>query len=364
MGQPSLDIDLGRIRDNARLILGLCRDNGIEPTAVVKGFNALAPVVDVIARAGYGTIASSRLPHLRRVRERRLPVRTMALRIPMPSEAAEVVEVCDISLNSEIDTVGRLDAAAARRGAVHAVVWMRDVGDLREGVFDSDRFVRDAVHIEKTFRHIHLLGVGTSLTCYGTVRPSVVNLGDLVDSASAVEAAIGRKLEMVSGGSSSSVPLLVRGKMPKGITNLRLGAVLMYHTLSLAEDELPELRDAFRVNIEVIEAAVKPTVPRGELAYDCFGNGKVFEDRGERRRVILGVGAFDLGDCLKLRTLDAGARVLGASSDHLIVDVHDSDREYRPGDVMSFLMSYQSILTATANEFVHKRFHPGSSGGE
>lgn len=355
MKYPSLDINLDNLLGNATLVRNECRRRGIEPVAVVKGFNALDEMVDVIVRAGFACIASSRIPHLRRTRERGLPVRTMLLRLPMLSEVEEAVRYCDVSLNSELETVARLDAAASRSGTVHDVLWMRDVGDLREGVSCREEFIRGAVEVEKAFRSIRLLGVGTSLSCYGTVRPSRENLSELVENAQAVESAIGRKLEVISGGSSSSTPLLLKGGVPPGVNQLRLGSVLMYHTLSLREDELPELRDVLTVTAEIIETGVKPTRPVGELAHDCFGNPKEFPDLGSRRRAILAVGAFDLGDCTKLRPLDAGVRVLGASSDHLVVDLEDAEKEFRLGDVLSFGMSYQSILVSTANGHVRKR---------
>ncbi|UQZ89420.1 alanine racemase [Deltaproteobacteria bacterium Smac51] len=358
--RPTLDIDLTRIYDNAVLMKSFLQARGINPTAVIKGFNGIDEVVGTIVEAGYDCVASSRLHHLRRVRERGWPVKTLALRIPMMSEIPELVGVCDISFNSQLETIRLINEEAARQKTTHQVVLMRDLGDLREGIFAAERFIETAVEIERGFPNIHLSGIGSNLACYGTVRPTPENLGELADNAREIERAIGRKLEIVSGGASSSVPLAVRGQMPAGINHLRIGAILMYHTISLAADELSELQHAFLLTAEIVEIGEKPTRPHGELGRDCFGNTKRFEDRGLRRRALLAIGAFDVGDCVKLMPLDEKVEVLGGSSDHMIVDIHDSERHYRLGEIMSFRLPYQSVLMTTASESVHKIIHPRS----
>lgn len=361
MSYPAIDVDLRRIYENALLLREKCRAAGIEPTAVIKGFDGIDEIVDAIALAGYTSFASSRLAHVRRVKERMAglcAVRTLALRIPMPSEAEDVVRWCDASLNSERATLERLDAAAARQGVTHGVILMRDLGDLREGFFESDRLVETACAVEENFSRLRLLGVGTSLSCYGTVRPSVENMSCLVRDAQAIERRIGRMLEVVSGGSSSSVPLVIRGQMPARINHVRIGSILMYRTRSLEPHELPGLRDAFSLEAEIVEIAEKPTHPIGVLGKDCFGNVKRFEDRGVRRRAILALGAFDIGDSESLAPFDENAHVLGCSSDHTIVDIHDSERDYRVGGTMRLRMHYRAIMTGMANGLMRKRFAP------
>ena len=71
----------------------------------------------------------------------------------------------------------------------------------------------------------------------------------------------------------------------------------------------------------------------------------------------MALGAFDIGDAVKLMPLDKNAKVLGASSDHLIVDIHDSTENYTLGSIMTFRMPYQSILLSTANSIMHRQIH-------
>ena len=360
MAFPALEIHGDKIARNAEIILSLCREHGIEPAAAVKGYNALDEITDIIVETGFRTLASSRLPHLASIRRRGYPVHTMMLRLPMLSEIASVIELCDASLNSEQKTLRALDEEAARRGKRHGVILMRDLGDLREGIFDRAGLIELACRVERDFQNLDLMGIGANLSCYGTVMPTSENLSLLARDAYEIEREIGRKLEIVSSGGSTSLPLLLNGDMPSGISQLRIGGGIITRSEipGLPEDALLEMADdALILNAEIIEAGEKPTHPVGVLGVDCFGNAKTFEDRGTRRRALLALGAFDIGNHEKLIPLDRGVKILGCSSDHMILDIHDSRREYRLGDSVSFKLLYQAMLYATASPLIEKIFY-------
>lgn len=355
---PLLDIDLQIINNNAKTLLNLCRENGIEPFAIVKGFNGIDSITEAIVEAGYKTIGSSRIPHLKRAKGANLPVETLALRIPMQSEVKDVISFCDISLNSEVETLRLLDREAGAQGKTHKVIIMRDLGDLREGIIDREKFVKTAVFVEESLKNLHLYGVGANLTCYGSVIPTTKNLSVLAEDAREIEAIIGRKLEIVSGGNTTSIPLVARGEMPEGINNLRIGEaiVLPCDLMDLWKCPVPGLsNEGMTLKAEIIEIGEKPTHPIGKLGTNCFGNCCTYEDKGVRRRALLAMGAFDFGDCEQLIPEDDDIQVLGASSDHTIVDIHDSKRDYRLGDTISFQLHYQAMLFATDNALITKR---------
>lgn len=353
MHYPLLEIHTQKIARNAKIILELCRRNGIEPAAVSKGYNAIDAITDAIVEAGFRTVGSSRLPHLQAVRQRGYPVATLMLRLPMPSEIAAVVDCADISLNSEPAVAALLDAEAKRQGKRHALIWMRDLGDLREGIFDARMFVETACRIEREFPHLHLLGVGTNLSCYGSVVPTYENLSELVANAREIERSIGRKLDVISGGGTTSLPLLLSGRMPEGINHLRIGGAIPLRSEFAQLEALSN--ETLILKAEIVEIGEKPTHPVGVLGVDCFGNVKEYEDRGTRRRALLAAGAFDVGNSDKLLPVDPGVRILGCSSDHMIADIHDSQHAYRLGDTVAFTLLYQAMLFATANPLVRKQ---------
>ena len=355
---PVLEINQALIRDNASIIFNLCKGEGIEPAAVIKGFNALPQIIEPILDAGYTTLASSRIPHLVSIQDKNYPVEAMLIRIPMLSEAEDVVRFSNISLNSELKMIELLDRVARNIGAKHRVILMRDLGDLREGIFDRERFVETACKIEKNYSGVVLHGIGTNLGCYGSVMPTTENLSQLVKDAREIERHINRKLDVVSGGSTTSIPLLAMGGMPEGINHLRIGEanVLAHDLAGFFGCPLPgHTNNTLTLKAEIIEIGEKPTHPVGKLGINWFGETPVYEDRGVRRRAILGIGAFDLGAPEKLVPKDKHIKVLGSSSDHTIIDIHDCKTPYSLGDIVSFTLCYQNMLFSTANPLIHKK---------
>lgn len=354
---PRLLIDSNLAEKNASVVRQICLDNNIRPMAVIKGFNALPALVDAIIAAGYTRFGSSRIAHLRALKERGLDVETAALRIPMLSEVEELVRWCDISLESEIETLREVDREASRQGITHKVILMRDLGDLREGIVSPEEFYTLAETVEHKLPHLYLEGVGTNMTCYGSMIPTPENTGELVQDAREIERRIGRRLNTVSGGASSALALAIGKTIPAGITELRIGnALILPNDLSPYIDSIPSglSNRILRLQAEIIEFGEKPTMPRGPIGVDGFGSQRHYEDRGIRRRALLALGQLDVGDCKKLIPIDSGAQILGASSDHMIVDIQDSKCDYHLGGIMEFELTYQSMMHATLSDLIEK----------
>lgn len=75
------------------------------------------------------------------------------------------------------------------------------------------------------------------------------------------------------------------------------------------------------IKAEVIECRDKPSFPVGELGVNAFGEVGHYEDRGIRRRALVAMGRVDYGNCFDLIPRMEGIEVIGASSDHTILDV-------------------------------------------
>lgn len=87
-----------------------------------------------VTRRGKG-IGESRFENIRRLRAAGINCPMLLLRSPPLALADEVVRYVDISLNSELPIIQALSEAALRRGKVHDVILMVDLGDLREGIW-------------------------------------------------------------------------------------------------------------------------------------------------------------------------------------------------------------------------------------
>jgi predicted amino acid racemase len=354
-----VEIDLDKIEHNARTVAGLCAEHGIGVTGVTKGTCGHPEVARAMLRGGVGSIGESRLDNVRRLQEAGVEASFQLLRVPTLSRVEEVVDAVDLSLNSELPVLTALSEAARRRGRVHPVIVMVDLGDLREGVWPDDlpAFVRESARLSG----VSIVGLAANLTCYGGVAPTSENMGQLVRCADEAEAILGRRLAWLSGGNSSALPMIAAGEMPARINHVRIGEAILLGRETLHREPWPDtFQDAFLLHAEVIERKHKPTLPIGPRVEDAFGRTPEFADRGEHDRALLNLGREDV-DVEGLEPLDARLRVLGASSDYLVVDVSEAEGDVGVGDEVVFSFRYGALLAAMDSEYVEKRL-PGAAG--
>ena len=184
--------------------------------------------------------------------------------------------------------------------------------------------------------------------------PTTHALEALVNLKTQIEEFTGIQLYVVSGGNSSNIGLLMGGGTPPGITELRLGESILLGTESTQRQPIPGCaQDAFIVKAEVIEVLLKPSKPFGQIGQNAFGVVPQFADRGTRKRAICAIGLQDMDES-GLTPLDAGIFVLGASSDHLILDVEEAKRPIQVGSVLSFRPNYSALLRACTSPFIEK----------
>ncbi|MDO8916231.1 MAG: alanine racemase, partial [Coriobacteriia bacterium] len=246
-----------------------------------------------------------------------------------------------------------LDRACARAGTRHSIVVMIDVGDLREGLMPDAA----GAFIERVagLGHIDIVGLGASLTCYGAIVPDEHNLGLLANLAQEAGDRLGRRM-LVSGGSSTSIAMVMAGRAPAAIDNLRIGEAILLGVDPATREPIPGLSlrtDAIILTAPVIECAFKPSLPIGTAAQDAFGATPAFQDLGVRRRAILALGRQDVAP-EDIVPLDPGVRVLGASSDHLVLDVEDMVAAPEVGDAISFVPGYAATLRLFTSRYVAK----------
>ena len=349
---PQLEFDLALLRSNADAVISRCRGMGIRVCGVVKGVDGLPEAARVLRAAGAAELGTSRLEQVAKCRAAGVPGPWLLIRIPGLTELPDVVALCEASLQSEWPTLLALEEECLRQNKTHRVIVMTDLGDLREGFWDKKELVDVCERVERELPHVHLAGIGVNLTCYGSTKPTPEKMNELVGLARQVEQRIGRKLEIVSGGATSSFTLVHWGTMPAGVNHLRIGeAILLGKDLQVdwGIRDMDYLRmDALTLRAEVVEVKDKPTYPIGEFAIDAFGRKPVYEDRGIRRRAILALGRADVGELESLIPREPGLTVIGGSSDHCIVDVEDCPRRLQVGDIVEFSLCYSHMLYATA----------------
>lgn len=347
---PRVEIDLKKLRNNIDQMVSRCKNQGIEVAGVIKGCTGIPQCAKQFEDGGCSFIASSRLEQLQDARDFGIKLPLMLIRIPMLSEVKEVIRLTDISLNSELAVLKALNDEAVIQGKVHQVILMVDLGDLREGFWSREDLLEAALMVEQKMEGLELAGVGTNLGCYGSINATPEKLQELVECAELIEGKIGRTLRYISGGATTSLPRVLEGNMPERVNLLRVGEGIL-----LAKD-LRDLwgldmsfmyQDVFVLKAEVIEVKDKPSHPVGEIMFDAFGFKQEYVDRGIRRRALLALGKVDYAFPDMIFPRDKGIEILGASSDHTIVDVQDAKRDFKVGDIMAFDLCYATIVYVT-----------------
>lgn len=353
MTTPYLNIELDKIEHNARTIVGLCQDHGIEVTGVTKVTCGNPHVARAMLRGGVTAIADSRLENIQRLKQAGVESLYMLLRLPPLSAVETVVANVDVSLNSELAVLEALSDAAQARGKIHDVILIVDLGDLREGIWADDLipFVKAA----KTLPAIRIKGLGTNLACFAGLIPNTENMQRLVELANEVEQQFKLQLEWLSGINSSGLNLIASGGMPKQVNHARIGEAMLLGCETTHRTPWPDTwQDAFLLHAEVLELKQKPSAPQGELGEDAFGHHPEFTQRGESLRALLNVGREDI-DVQGITPLDERLVVLGASSGYLAVDVSDATKHIKVGDTIAFTLNYSALLTAMTSVYVKKR---------
>ena len=93
------------------------------------------------------------------------------------------------------------------------------------------------------------------------------------------------------------------------------------------------------------------------LRYDAFCHQVQYEDRGIRRRALLALGKCDYGDPDELLPKLEGVQVLGASSDHTILDIQDAvdaGADIKVGDIIEFNIKYATIVYLSNSDNIEK----------
>ena len=351
MNAPRLEIRLDRIHHNAHTLVERLSARQISVTGVTKATLGSPEIARELLRGGVTAIGESRIENIETLRAAGLSAPMVLVRSPMLSQTDQVVASADVSLNTEVEVVAALSSAAHEQHRTHGVVLMVELGDLREGILPGD--LAAAVRRTLAFPGIVLRGIGTNLACHSGVAPDEQNMAELSSLASSLESTFGVTFTIVSGGNSANLDWVFSGADVGRIDNLRLGEAILLGREPLRRQAIEGLHtDAITLVAEVIESKTKPTKPWGTIEETAFGAAAPGIDRGSRGRVILAVGVQDV-DPAGL-TPPAGMQILGASSDHLVLDGGTTVPAL--GDELRFGLNYSALVRAMTSPFVVRAF--------
>lgn len=345
-----------KLRENYDYLNDLFKKNDIQWAVVTKLLCGNETFLQEVLDLGVQQVCDSRVTNLRTIKQMAPDMMTIYIKPPAKRAVKGIVKYADISFNTELSTIRLLSEEAGRQNKIHKVIIMIELGELREGVMRDD--LMDFYSQVFELPHIEVVGLGANLSCLYGVLPNDDKLIQLSLYKQLIEARFNRKIPLVSGGSSVTISLLLHSQLPKGINHFRVG-----DTLFLASDVYNNSTfdfmnsDVIRLYAEIIELYEKPKVPSGELGHNVEGHTFDFSDvdpEATSCRGIIDIGILDV-EVEHLRPIDPKMKIVGASSDMVVIDVEENPKNYKVGQLVEFELDYMSALRLLNSRYIDKK---------
>lgn len=305
---------------------------------------------------GIRELMDSRISNLRTIKRLDPDIKTYYIKPPPRRSIRSVVKYADVSVNSDLETMKLLSKEATKQDKLHQVIIMVEMGELREGVMGEDlvSFYEQAFDLP----NIEILGFGTNLNCLYGVMPSRDKLIQLSLYRQIVETKFDKKIKLLSGGTSVTIPMLAKKQVPPGVNHFRVGETLYCGADLWTGKTIRGMKDdVITFKAEIIELIEKPVVPEGTLAENPSGEAFEIDDSDYGKtswRALLDVGLLDIGPDF-LIPIDKNMELAGASSDILVIDLGKNPRKYKVGDFIKFKLKYMGALRLFNSDYVIKR---------
>lgn len=367
----TLVIHTDRILKNIKKLNRYLNKHNIEWTLVTKVLSGNKAVLEKLLQdpiikssrsdGNVHSIGDSRISNLRGIKKiAASDVTTMYIKPPPIKLARAIVESADISLNTSLETIKALNEEAKLQNKIHQIIIMIELGELREGIV-TDKII-DVYDKIFHLSNIKLIGLGANLGCMYGVEPTYDKLVQLCLYKYLLEAKFGRKIPFVSGGSSITLPLIGRKKIPLGINHLRIGEAAFLGTSPLNNKRFRDLStNAFRFYGNIIELEKKQSIPEGNITEANIGHvAPIKEKEGVREtyRAIVDFGILDV-DIDNLEPIDEEVKFVGITSDMAVYDLGDNRTrsnkpKYKIGDMLCMEPNYMAVARLMASRFVEK----------
>ncbi|MDR8394415.1 alanine/ornithine racemase family PLP-dependent enzyme [Aliifodinibius sp. S!AR15-10] len=344
-----------KLRDNYNYLDKLFKKNGIKWGITTKLLCGHEPYLKEVADLGVKEMHDSRISNLEKIKNIDPETLTIYIKPPPKDIIESVVRYADVSLNTELSTLHALSEEAERQDKIHKVIVMIEMGDLREGVVREDLID----FYEKIFKlpNVEVIGLGTNLNCMHGVMPDEDKLIQLSLYKQILELRFDVDIPLVSGGTTVTIPLVLKNRLPKGVNHFRVGEALFFGKNLFTGGTISGMHEGvFELYTQIIEISEKPKVPSGELGVNPQGQKYDIdeEDYGETSyRAILDIGYLDI-DPEHLINVHDDIKVADASSDMLVLDVGDNSNDYEVGDFIRFRLKYMGALGIMNSDYIDK----------
>jgi len=345
MSTPRVEINLNKIQKNSQYLVQKLRIKGINTIGVTKAVCGDPAIALAIIAGGVTGLADSRIENVIRMREAGIISDITMIRTPMSSQIQLIVDSCNFSYNTEISVIEALACTALKKGKIHNIVLMVEMGDLREGIMPSD--------LENTFKRIvqipgiNIKGIGANFACLNKAPPNQKSMSLFSNIIDKLKNKYEDNIRIISGGNSASLPWVFSNNNLNQINELRLGESILLGSDPISGNPIQGLyTDAFTLISEVIESKRKPEFIKTSSA-------KIISNHLKKNdQVILAIGNQDT-DANSL-VFPNGFTFVGATSDHLVLNT--SNLKLSIGAECRMKMNYNSLMKVMNSPTVQKKY--------
>lgn len=344
-----------RLRHNYDFLKQLLDEKDITWGVVTKLFCGNETFLREILDLGIVEAHDSRISNLKVIKKLNPAVQTVYIKPPPYRSIPSIIRYADVSFNTELETIQMLSREAVKQDRQHKIIIMVEMGDLREGVMRDEliQFYEDVFKLP----NINVVGLGTNLNCLHGVMPNSDKLIQLALYKQIIELKFSRKIPWVSGGTTVTLPLLIRGDLPVDVNHFRIGEALYFGADLFSGTTIEGMRDdILTLYTEIIELHEKPMVPSGDMGMDPMGEITEIDVSliGQTSyRAIVDIGYLDINPDFLIPN-NPDIVILDASSDMLVLDVKDNERALKVGDMISFNLKYMGALGIMNSRYIDK----------
>ncbi|WP_016988114.1 alanine/ornithine racemase family PLP-dependent enzyme [Flavobacterium sp. ACAM 123] len=345
-----------KLEENYAFLNNIFKSRNIEWGVVTKLLCGNKTYLTEVIALGVKEMHDSRVSNLKKIKDLDATIQTVYIKPPAKRSIEKIVQYADVSFNTEIETIKMLSKEAKKQNKTHNVIIMIEMGDLREGVM-GEELIEFYGHVI-SLPNIEILGIGTNLNCLSGIMPTQDKLIQLSLYKQLIEAKFNIKIPWVSGGTSVSIPLMLKNARPMAVNHFRVGEALFFGKDLFTGETIKGMHnDVFKLYSEIIEITEKPETPTGELGESGVGNTYVMEDDADlgitSLRAILDIGLLDMQPQY-IEADDPDITIVDASSDMLVIDVSSSKKQYKIGDLVSFKIQYMAALYLLNSDYIEK----------
>ncbi|WP_409327490.1 alanine/ornithine racemase family PLP-dependent enzyme [Staphylococcus pseudoxylosus] len=331
-----IKINLSKIQYNAQVLLSIFQQNHMQFTPVIKCVGGDRKIVETLKQIGITHFADARIDNISKTKDQNLSY--MMIRTASQYELEDVVRYSDISIQTEIATIRKLNEIAQKNQVKHHILLMVDWKDAREGILTYD--IVDYINEILSMHHVSVIGLAFNFMCFQSIIPTEADVSLINQFVESVELETDMRFKIISGGNSSMISQMLYQDMGK-INELRVGETLFRGVETTTNQPIASLyQDAIILEAEIVE--IKPRI-------DISSSQQYLQ-------AIVDIGNLDtfIED---IKPHHHQVKVIGATSDHVMIDLLNQDH-YQIGDKIQFSLGYKALaqsmyMTNLGKNYIH-----------